>query len=214
LSIGDKKVVILLGAGGHAKVVAEALIQSGKTILGLVAPDKKKGSKCFGLDVLGSDDELLSYSPREVELANGIGALPGKVFRWKLASKMREKGFRFTRVIHPSATVAADVIVAEGAQVMAGSIIQPGSSIGQDSIVNTRVSIDHDCKIDENCHLAPGVILSGCVNISRGVHLGTGSTVIQNISIGANSTVSAGSIVYKDLVNDKILIQKKQNIYK
>jgi UDP-perosamine 4-acetyltransferase len=214
LSISSKKVVILLGAGGHAKVVAEALIQSGKTILGLVAPDKKKGSKCFGLDVLGNDDELFSYSPREVVLANGIGALPGKVFRWKLASQMREKGFQFTRVIHPSATIAADVIVAEGAQVMAGSIIQPGSSIGQDSIVNTRVSIDHDCKIGENCHLAPGVILSGCVNIGKGAHLGTGSTVIQNISIGENSTVSAGSIVYKDLANDRILIQKKQNIYK
>ena len=206
--------MILLGAGGHAKVVAEALIQSGKTILGLVAPDKKKGSKYFGLDVLGNDDELFSYSPREVVLANGIGALPGKVFRWKLASQMREKGFQFTRVIHPSATIAADVIVGEGAQVMAGSIIQPGSSIGQDSIVNTRVSVDHDCKIGENCHLAPGVILSGCVNIGKGAHLGTGSTVIQNISIGANSTVSAGSIVYKDLINDKILIQIKQNIYK
>lgn len=206
--------MILLGAGGHAKVVAEALIQSGKTVLGLVAPDKKTGSKCFGLDVLGNDDELLSYSPGEVVLANGIGALPGKVFRWKLAGQMREKGFQFTRVIHPSATIAADVIVGEGAQVMAGSIIQPGSSIGQDSIVNTRVSIDHDCKIGENCHLAPGVILSGCVNIGKGAHLGTGSTVIQNISIGANSTVSAGSIVYKDLVNDKILIQIKQNIYK
>jgi sugar O-acyltransferase (sialic acid O-acetyltransferase NeuD family) len=214
LSISSKKVVILLGAGGHAKVVAEALIQSGKTILGLVAPDKKKGSKCFGLDVLGNDDELLSYSPREVVLANGIGALPGIVLRWKLAGQMREKGFQFTRVIHPSATIAADVIVGEGAQVMAGSIIQPGSSIAQDSIVNTRVSIDHDCKIGENCHLAPGVILSGCVNIGKGAHLGTGATVIQNISIGANSTVSAGSIVYKDLVNDKMLIQIKQNIYK
>ena len=201
--------MILLGAGGHAKVVAEALIQSGKIILGLVAPDKKKGSKCFGLDVLGSDDELLSYSPREVVLANGIGALPGKVFRWKLAGQMREKGFQFTRVIHPSAIIADNVVIGEGVQIMAGVIIQTGASIGQGSIVNTGASIDHDCSIGQNCHLAPGVVLSGCVDIGSGTHVGTGSVIVQGISIGTDSIVAAGSVVYKNIVSNTTLIQKK-----
>ena len=202
--------MILLGAGGHAKVVAEALIQSGKTILGLVAPDKKKGSKYFGLDVLGNDDELFSYSPREVVLANGIGALPGKVFRWKLASQMREKGFQFTRVIHPSAIIADNVVIGEGVQIMAGVIIQTGASIGQGSIVNTGASIDHDCSIGQNCHLAPGVVLSGCVDIGSGTHVGTGSVIVQGISIGTDSIVAAGSVVYKNIVSNTTLIQKKK----
>jgi len=213
VSIDSKKDVILIGAGGHAKVVAETPIQSGRNILGLVAPDKEKNSECFGLNVLGNDDTLLSFSPSEVVLANGIGSLPSQMSRWHLASQMREKGFQFIRVMHPSAIIATDVVLAEGVQVMAGSIIQPGSSIGRDSIINTRVSIDHDCSIGGNCHLAPGVILSGCVNIGKGAHLGTGSTVIQNISIGKNSIVASGSTVYKNLENDKILIQKKQDIY-
>jgi UDP-perosamine 4-acetyltransferase len=195
----SKKPVIILGAGGHAKVITEALVQSGESILGLIAPDKEKGSKCFGVDVLGNDDELLSYSPREVLLANGIGALPGKAFRWELASKMRKQGFNFIRVIHPSAIISDDVMLEEGAQIMAGSIIQPGSSIGKDSIINTRVSIDHDCSIGGNCHLAPGVVLCGSVCVSKGVFLGAGSVVIQNIFIENDSFVRSGSIVFKSI---------------
>ncbi len=125
MNISSKKNVIILGAGGHAKVVVEDLLKSGENILGLVAPDKKKGSKYFGLGILGNDDDLLSYPPNEVVLANGIGAIPSQVFRLKLARQMRKKGFQFTRVVHPSAIIATDVIMEEGVQVMAGSIIQP-----------------------------------------------------------------------------------------
>lgn len=210
----DAQPVIILGAGGHAKVVAETLLQSGRTVLGVVDPNFEKNSKWFGLNVIGGDDEIFTYSSSEVLLVNGIGALPGKMLRWNIADKMRSKGFKFATVVHPSAIVASDVIIDEGAQVMAGVVIQPGSSIGKDVIVNTMVSVDHDCKIGANCHLAPRSVLSGCVSIGKSVHFGTGSIAVQNISIGDNVVVAAGSIVYEDLESDTLLIQKKRNICK
>lgn len=201
--------MIILGTGGHAIVVLEALVQTGREILGFVTPNKEKGSMFIDYSVLGDDDVITTFSPQNVVLGNGIGALPYKKLRWQLAGRLREQGYNFTKVIHPSVVIARDVELAEGVQVMAGSVIQPGSSIGKDSIINTGVLLDHDCKIEQNCHLAPGVVCSGGVNIGEGTHVGTGTSVIQNISIGENCVVAAGSAIYQDVPNNVSLIQER-----
>ena len=200
------KPVIILGAGGHAKVIADALLQSGHKILGFVIPDKKQETSFYGFSVL-SDDDIDTFQPDSVVLANGIGALPYQGKRRALAARMRDQGYTFTTIIHPSAVVASDVELAEGVQVMAGSVIQSGTKIGIDSIINTGVLLDHDCKIAERCHLAPGVVCSGGVNIGEGTHVGTGVLVIQNISIGKNSVVAAGSVIYKNVLSNETFIQ-------
>lgn len=201
--------IIILGAGGHAKVVAEALIQAGLEIKGLTSPDKNQNATFFGLKVLGTDEILSTFSPSEVMLANGIGALPGGKLRWQLAKRMREKGFMFTRVIHPSSVVALDVEFAEGVQIMAGTVIQTNVRIGTDSIINTGALIDHDCHIAENCHIAPGVVCSGGVKIRGETHLGTGATVVQNITIGRNTVIGAGSTIYRNVpANTKFILPR------
>ncbi|NOX49781.1 MAG: acetyltransferase [Gammaproteobacteria bacterium] len=207
--------VIILGAGGHAKVVAEALLQAGVNIVGYVDPGMPSGSECFGIRVLGDDSVLSSFAADDIVLVNGIGSMPGEQSRFEVASRMREKGFSFSKVIHPSAVIGGDVVLEEGVQVMAGVVIQPGTHVGQDTIINTGALIDHDCRIGSNCHIAPGVTLSGGVLVDVGAHLGTGATVIQNISIGKNSLVAAGSVVYKDLGRDVKYIQpdSKSGIY-
>ena len=203
--------IIILGAGGHAKVIAEALIQAGFKVKGLTSPDKSRNVTFFGLKVLGTDEILSNFSPSEVMLANGIGTLPGGKLRWKLAKRMRENGFVFTQVIHPSSVVALDVELAEGVQIMAGSVIQTNVRIGQDSIINTGTLIDHDCQIAENCHIAPGVVCSGGVKIGKGTHLGTGTTVIQNISIGRNTVIGAGTTIYKNVAANTKFVQSLQS---
>jgi sugar O-acyltransferase (sialic acid O-acetyltransferase NeuD family) len=203
--------VIILGAGGHAKVVANVLKISGRDVIGLVTPDEEEGTLKFGLKVLGKDNVLNSYSKKDILLANGVGALPKEMLRWELSKEFRDKGYTFINVIHPSAIIAEDVELGGGVQVMAGSVIQPGSYIGRDTIVNTASQIDHDCYISNNCHLSPGVILSGGVKIGKGCHIGTGSIVIQNISIGSNTVIAAGSVVYKHIADGMCLIQSKQN---
>ena len=203
------KPVIILGTGGHAKVIADALKLSGREMLGFVTPDSKVESEFCGKKILGNDGIINQYSSDEIELVNGIGSLPKKNIRWKLAEKMREQGYKFAIVIHPSAVIAADVNFDEGVQVMAGVIIQSGTKIKQDSIINTGSLIDHDCMIGKSCHIAPSVVCSGGVVVGDNTHLGVGSIVTEYRSIGNNCTIAAGSVIYKDIVDNITFIQSK-----
>ena len=206
----NDKPVIIMGAGGHAKVITDALKLSGRDILGFVTPDLEADSEFYGKKVLGNDEVINQYLPDEIELVNGVGSLPRKNLRWKLAEKMRIQGYNFATIIHPDAFIASDVNLGEGVQVMAGAIIQPGTKIEQDSIINTGSLIDHDCTIEKNCHISPGVVCSGGVMIGNNTHLGTGTVVTEYRSIGSNCTVAAGSVVFKDILNNTTLIQTKQ----
>jgi len=203
------KPVIVMGCGGHAKVLIAALRIAQRKILGIVDPEAAPGTRILGVSVLGDDDKLGEYSPAEIELVNGIGSMPGNSSRLRIAVAMRKAGYRFATVVHNSAVIAEDVVLAEGTQVMAGCVLQPGVSIGEDSIVNTGAGIDHDCVIGARCHLAPGVTLSGTVSVDDGVHIGTGASVIQGIHIGVGCIVGAGSVVLVDIAAGTKFIQPR-----
>lgn len=204
--------VIILGTGGHAKVVVEALMLSGREVVGFVSPDRDAGSLFCGQKILGDDRVVFDYPSEAVDLVNGIGSLPSASRRWKLAAMMREKGYEFTSVIHPESVISTDTNIAGGAQVMAGAVIQSGASIGQDSIINTGALIDHDCSIAENCHIAPGVSCSGGVKIRKNTHVGTGATLIQGLTVGESCIIAAGSTVYKDVPNGMFYRQKLETV--
>lgn len=190
--------VIILGAGGHAKVLIDALLSASAVIAGIVAPDLTlAGTNILGVPVLGGDDVVNEYPPSEIQLVNGLGSVGLPVNRQQLFEKFKGMGYKFATVIHPSAVIASGVILGEGAQVMAGVVIQPGSHIGINSIINTRASVDHDCTIGDHVHIAPGVTMSGGVTVGTCSHIGTGATVIQGLSIGNGCLVAAGAVVTK-----------------
>ncbi len=191
---------LIIGAGGHAKVLAEALLLSGKAILGFVdAQSQLKGGKVLDFSVLGGDDDVLNYSPEEVLLVNGVGSVGDNKPRQKLFDLFKSRGYRFATVIHPSAIVSPRVTFGEGVQVMAGSIIQIGTQIGQNTIINSGAIVDHDCVIGEHVHVAPGCTISGGVRVGRLAHIGSGSTLIQGLRIGEESLIGAGSVVVKEV---------------
>lgn len=200
------KPVIILGAGGHAKVVFDILQLTGAEIIGIISPDETRGRFCFGIEVLGNDEVVATYSPEDVILANGIGHLVRKDIRKKISVKMRQQGYSFASLVHPSATIAGDVDLAEGVQIMAGAIIQPGTSVSEDSIINSGAIVDHDCKIGKNCHVAPGAVCCGNVHIGDNTFIGAGATIIQNIRIGESSVIAAGATIYKDIPSGLIYI--------
>lgn len=210
-SISTSKPIILIGAGGHSKVIIELLRLSKYKIIGVVDQTKNKGELICGIPILGSDKEINNYPSSKIELVNAVGSIPGHNDRSKISNKFRKLGYSFPSIIHPSSIIASNCIIADGVQVMAGSILQPGVQIGLDSILNTGVIVDHDCIVGENCHLAPGVTLSGGVHIKNGVHIGTGSTIIQNKIIGANSIIAAASIVYRDVPENVTFMQVRNN---
>lgn len=205
-----EKPVIVLGAGGHAKVVIDSLRALGHEIIGIVDPYKEKFCEYYGLKVLGDDQSILNYKSNEVVLANGIGSIPGNNLRHKIINMMNKKGYEFIKFIHPLAIVASDLNIGAGVQIMSGVIIQPGVKIGNNSIINTGVVIDHDCIIHKDCHLAPGVTLSGNVVVNSKTHIGTGTSIIQNVNIGHDCEIAAGSVIFKDIPNNTKIIQKRE----
>lgn len=194
--------VIIIGAGGHGKVIAEALDVAGYAVLGFVDADQRKwGTWINGLSVLGGDGALKQHVPDAVLLANGIGSTGSVEARRDTFERFRAKGYRFVTVAHPRAIISLHARVGEGVQVMAGAIIQPSAEIGANSIINTGAVVEHDCRIGEHCHLGPGCVLSGGVAVGAETHIGTGATVIQGVSIGRNVLVAAGSVVVESVVD-------------
>lgn len=195
--------VIVLGAGGHAKVLINVLQLCSVEILGVTDPDPSLiGQEVLGFPIIGTDDVLRNYSSQKVQLVNGLGSVGLPSARGRLFDDCKKLGFVFATVVHPAAVIAADVEIGEGSQVMAGAILQPGVCLGDNVIVNTNASVDHDCTIGRHTHIAPGATLSGDVQVGIGTHLGTGVLIVQGIKIGDNSVVGAGSLVLKDIPAD------------
>lgn len=192
--------IIVLGGGGHAKVVIEALLRSGAQLLGVTDADPARhGSTLLGVPVLGDDAVVLTQRPEAVLLANGLGSTGLPQRRREIFERFSALGYVFISVVHPSAVVSSEVTLGEGAQIMAGAVLQPGCRIGANSIVNTRAAVDHDCLIGAHVHLAPGVTLSGSVTVGELTHIGTGATVIQGIAIGPRAVVAAGAVVVANI---------------
>ena len=192
--------IIVLGTGGHAKVVINSLKTSGAQILGITDLNPKThGETRLGVPVLGDDDHITEHPADTVQLVNGLGSTGKTTIRRKAFERLKEKGYEFLTVIHPSAIIAEDVTLGEGAQVMAGVVIQPGVRIGHNVIVNTRASVDHDCVIGDHVHIAPGATLSGGIQVGKTVHVGAGATIVQNIKIGDGCFIAAGAVVVGDI---------------
>lgn len=193
--------LVLLGAGGHARVLAALARAAGHTLLGVCDPKlAAEGiSRWADLDVLGDDIVLDRLPPDRVALVLGIGQLAKDNLRQRLYASWRARGYDFPALVHPSAWIAPGVVVDDGVQVMAGVVIQPGCAIGENSIVNTRAGIDHDCRIGRDVHVAPGATLCGTVTVEDGAFIGAGATVIQGLRIGARAVVGAGVTLVRDL---------------
>lgn len=196
--------IIILGAGGHARVLISALKLSKTDIMGItdLLPNKVN-DHINGISVLGKDDIILKYSPDSILLVNAIGSVSSPEKRKDIYNKFKNYGYSFMTVVHPSATIVNEVKLGEGVQIMASSIIQTGCVIGDNSIVNTGAIVDHDCVIGAHVHVAPGAVLSGGVEVAAMVHIGTGATIIQGIKIGEGSIVGAGAVVIKDIPSGK-----------
>lgn len=192
--------VLIVGAGGHGRVVADILLcerEAGGCVepIGFVddAPGLA-GARFFGLPVHGP----VVSSSRIVHDAV-IVAVGDNGVRAGLYERLRRAGERFVTARHPSALLARDVVLGSGVMVCAGVVVNCGTVIGANVILNTGATIDHDCTVADHVHIAPGTHLGGNVAVGDGAFLGIGSAVIPGRSIGAWSTVGAGALVHRDV---------------
>ena len=188
---------VLLGGGGHARVLADALLAGGRPPAGYVAP-RNAGELLPGIPWLG-DDDWLQRQPPDTPLVDGLGSAPDTGPRRALWERFRALGFRFVTVVHPAATVAASATLGEGCQVLAGAVVNAGAELGANSIVNSRAVVEHDCRLAAHCHVASGAVLCGAVTLEECVHVGAGATVLQGLRIGTGAIVAAGATVIDDV---------------
>lgn len=190
------KKVVIIGAGGHAKVIADIIEKSGDEIVGFLDDNKKKGTTIIKeYKVLGDFNNRfpLAIANSDYEFIIAIGD-----------NKKREEishspNLKFYTAIHPSAQIGLDVEIKEGTVVMANSCINSSAKIGKHCIINTGAIIEHDNIIEDFVHISPNVALGGTVKIGKNTHVGIGSTIKNNITICENCKIGAGAVVVKDI---------------
>lgn len=195
-----KEKIIIVGGGGHAKVLISVIKKSNKyEISGYV--DFNDYGDIMGIKYLGNDNLLNELKYKGIKYAAlGIGQINITDKRLKVIEKLKNMGFYFPVIKSPDAVVNESVQLGEGVQIFDGVIINSGTTIGENTIINTNVTIEHDCSIGKYCHIATGVNCCGGVEIGDNCMIGAGSTIIQYKSIAANTLLGAGSLVTKDII--------------
>jgi sugar O-acyltransferase (sialic acid O-acetyltransferase NeuD family) len=194
--------LVLIGAGGHAKVVLSLALALDRSVVGVCDPVLARNGVTHwrGLRVLGNDDDLATTSPEHFELVNGIGQLPRSTnVRQRVHERFKRQGFKFPVLVHPAAWVDPSAMLAAGAQIMAGAVLQADVTVGESSIVNTGARIDHDCRIGKHVHVAPGAVLCGGVEVGDFAFLAASCTLHPNIRIGEGALVASGAVVSRSL---------------
>jgi UDP-perosamine 4-acetyltransferase len=199
------KKIILVGGGGHCKVIIDAIKNKKDYIIyGITDPRLKKGEKILGIPIIGKDDSLKKIFKKGIRYAFiCVGSIGDCSLRRNIDTNLKNIGFKLAIIRHPGAIVAKDVVPGEGTFIAAGAIVNPGTKIGRNVIINTSASVDHDCEIGDFVHIAPGVTLSGGVKVGNETHIGTGANVIQYVKIGEKCMVKAGTLLSQDLEKGK-----------
>lgn len=191
--------IVVLGGGGHAKVVIAALKRSDRRILGYT--DQQDRGEILSVPYLGTDAALAGVlrSHRACSAVVAVGKIDASPRRLALQAEAGALGFEFPAIVSPHAIVNEAVQLGPGTVVLDGVVVNSGTETGGACILNTGSTVDHDCRLGDNVHIAPGVTLSGGVTIGDHCLIGAGTTVIQGVTICAGTLVGAGATVVKDL---------------
>lgn len=192
--------VLIVGAGGHAKVVADILQANGMVVHGFLDDDPGTwGQTRLGLPVLGAIGSFAAYAPDALIAGVGSNAARQHIVQKIEGITSQSPDALWCNAIHPRACVAPSAQVGHGLVVAAQAVINPDSDIGDHVVINTGATIDHDCRIGSCAHIAPGVHLAGNVVVEEGAFIGIGSVVIPGITIGCWAVIGAGSVVVRDV---------------
>lgn len=205
----NKILCVILGAGGHARVVVDCLKMSGQAYP-YAALDRNPSlweKEILGVPIRGGEDLLDKLKKEGVtHFIPAVGGTHDNSPRRRIFKLGIEAGLIPLTLCHPSAIVSSYSKIGRGSVVFAGVILNPGVVIGENCIINTGAIIDHDCVIGDHVHIAPGSTLSGMVEIKVGAHVGTGASIRQGICVGEESVIGAGSVVIEN-VPDKTVVK-------
>ncbi|MFM5968339.1 MAG: acetyltransferase [Micrococcales bacterium] len=191
--------LLMVGAGGHARVLQELLAEAGIALSGYVAP---AGDSLLHGDLARFDESALTdgtLASDQYLLVNGIGSAGATTVRAQVFAKLKSAGFSFLQLEAQSAHVSASAVLSEGVQVMHRAVVHTDAFVDDNTIINTGAIVEHHNRIGANCHIAIGATLSGQVTVGAGTHIGANATVIQGVKIGENCIIGAGAVVLSDV---------------
>jgi len=190
--------VLVFGASGHGKVVADVASAAGLEILGFVDDDpERRKAGLWDLPVLGWEEaRARRWEGQRPAIALGIG---DNRARERVFERVRASGFEVLTVVHPSAVVAIRARLGAGTVVMALVAVNPDAKVSEGVILNTGCVVEHDCRVGRFAHLSPNGALGGGVEIGDRAHLGLGAMVLPLVKVGSDVRVGAGAVVTKDV---------------
>ena len=186
------KQLVIIGAGGHGKVVADIAKRNGYDRI--VFLDDRSISACGDYSVVGKISDADSYHC-DIFVAIGNAAI-----RRKVQEKLQSEGHDIPTLIHPNAVLGESVKIGAGTVIMAGAVVNPCASIGNGCIINTGASVDHDCRISDYVHVSVGSHVAGTVTVGANTWIGIGVSICNNIAICNDCMIGAGAVVIKDII--------------
>ncbi|WP_209899809.1 MULTISPECIES: acetyltransferase [unclassified Rhizobium] len=200
-STTNRRSVVIIGAGGHARVLQSSLSALGLTVLGAIG----QATLAQNPFEVYEDEALLFERFANADIVIGVGAAPERgdtrlgarkhIFE-TYAAEHRE---RLVSVVDPDAILRGAVVIGCAAQVLAGAVIQTGARIGENAVANTGCRIDHDCRIGDHAFIGPGAVLCGGVEIGESTFVGANATILPGVTVGAKALIAAGSTVTRDV---------------
>jgi sugar O-acyltransferase (sialic acid O-acetyltransferase NeuD family) len=191
--------IVVIGGGGHAKVLISTLKKASWEIVGYTDPVDR--GVVLGVPYLGTDSILpdLLLRAGECWAVLGLGKVGISRNRIRLQEQLEAAGLRFPVVISPCAVLNEEAELGLGTVVLDGAVVGTGTVAGKACILNTNSTVEHDCRMGNDVHIAPGAVLGGGVTISSGCMIGAGATVIQGLTICEDCLIGAGATVVKDI---------------
>jgi UDP-perosamine 4-acetyltransferase len=194
--------VLIVGGGGHSKVVIEIFRSTGHEPAGILDPHTKE-RHVLGVTVMGGDDkaeELFESGYRYAHVAIGENAL-----RRRIGDRLKHIGFTLMNALHPSAVISPSAEIGDGVAVMANAVINAKARVADFVIVNTGAIVEHDCSVGIATHVAPRSVMGGNVVLDDGVLFGIGAVARPLSRIGARAVVGAGAVVIGVIEADAIV---------
>lgn len=190
-----KKKLLIIGASGHGKVIADIALKMNKWQSIAFLDDNENVKTSMGIEIIDKSANISKYID-DYDFFVGIG---NNVIREKIQRQLEAEEASIPVLIHPSAIIGEKVYLEAGTVVMAGAVINCCTKVGKGCIINTASTVDHDNAIEDYVHISPGAHLAGTVKVGSGTWLAIGSIVINNINITSECKIGAGAVVIGDI---------------
>lgn len=189
------KKLVIIGASGHGKVVADIALKLQKYDEIVFLDDNEEVKECMNFSVVGKSSDAKYY----IDEAEFVVAIGNAEIRRKITEQLLEMNAIVVTLVHPMAVIGNNVTIGKGTVVMAGAVINSDSTIGQACIINTCASVDHDCRLGDYVHVSVGAHVCGTVKIGENTWVGAGATISNNLNVCGDCMIGAAAAVVNDI---------------